>query len=61
MEEWNPVRIICPQCGKRNLGYKNARGDCKLCCPNCKSVMFSRRKTPTKRVILITTFNQREP
>lgn len=55
MDDWKATRLVCPQCGKRSLGYRNSRGDCKMECQNCRAAVFSKRMTGTKRVITLTT------
>ena len=46
MEDWVPFSWHCVNCGNIITGYKNSRGDIKVECRRCQTVMVRTLKTP---------------
>lgn len=43
-----PVRMYCPNCGHKIMGYKGDDGAVRIDCPRCRVKVFSKQKTPRK-------------
>ena len=44
MKNGSPVRMYCPNCGKKILGYKGQDGAVRTQCSKCLVVIFSKQK-----------------
>ena len=51
-----PVKIYCPNCGHKLVGYKDATGGTRITCDRCKILMYSKPHT-TKRETLIRVYS----
>lgn len=52
-QEWQEVKLFCPNCGQKAVGYKDKSGSVKIECRRCRCVMFSRRIETRKMTITV--------
>lgn len=50
-QDWKPFSWHCVNCGTIVIGYKNSKGDIKVECKHCHSVMVRTIKTPRHDLI----------
>lgn len=43
-----PVRMCCPNCGHKIVGYKGEDGAVRIDCPRCKVKIFSKQRNKRK-------------
>lgn len=49
-----PVRMCCPNCGHKIVGYKGEDGAVRIDCPRCKVKIFSKQRNKRKINIEVT-------
>lgn len=52
-EEWVPMSMCCPSCGRINIGYKNQEKAVKYECSRCKLVFVRSQKSRRKKMLEI--------
>lgn len=45
MNNWQPFKWYCPNCGQLIVAYKNSKGEIKQTCSKCETVMFRLNKS----------------
>lgn len=55
MTDYFEESMICPNCGHKLVGFKNSKGECKIHCERCGANIFSKEKTPNKKIIEISS------
>lgn len=45
MNNWQPFKWYCPNCGQLIVAYKNSKGEIKQTCSKCGTVMFRLNKS----------------
>lgn len=54
MENCSPIRLYCPNCGKKVIGYKGVDGAVRIRCSNCFVAIFSKQKNKQEIDIKVT-------
>lgn len=58
-DKWIPFSWFCVNCGAIVTGYKNSKGDIKVECKECNTVMVRTLKTPKHNTIDIYVSEER--
>lgn len=53
MENCSPIRLYCPNCGHKVMGYTTSDGAVKILCDRCHTVIFSRKMKPKEVTLKI--------
>lgn len=47
------VKLFCPNCGSKVVGYKSDDGAVRITCKKCRVAIFSKLKTPKELAIRV--------
>lgn len=53
--QFNPVKMYCPNCGNKVIGYKSGDGAVRITCRKCRVVIYSKPKNPKELAIRVLT------
>lgn len=48
-----PVKLFCPNCGNKVIGYKSDDGAVRITCSKCRVVIYSKPKNPKELAIRV--------
>jgi hypothetical protein len=54
----DPVRLYCPNCGHKVIGYRARDETVRICCERCRIVIFSKRKDRATLNLRLTAPNE---